>query len=85
MKATIEKLGYFLFILVIALSASTALFGKPNEKFTKTVSKSFASTPQTVSYTHLDVYKRQQLPASIAKIDSISAATSASVISMLIS
>lgn len=47
MKATIEKLGYFLIILVIALSANTALFGKPNEKFTKTVSKAFASTPQT--------------------------------------
>jgi len=52
MKATIGKLGYILLTMVIAFSASTALYGKPNEKYTKTVSKSFPSTPQT--YLRLD-------------------------------
>lgn len=47
MKATFGKLGYFLLLMAISLSVSTTLFGKPNEKYTKTVSKSFAATPQT--------------------------------------
>ncbi|SDB83511.1 DUF4097 family beta strand repeat-containing protein [Williamwhitmania taraxaci] len=47
MKANFSKLGYFILLTVIALSASTTSFGKPNEKYTKTVSKSFAATPQT--------------------------------------
>lgn len=47
MKAIFGKYGYALLLMVIALSASTTLLAKPSEKFSKTVSKSFASTPET--------------------------------------
>ena len=52
MKATFGKLGYIILLTVIALSASSSLSGKPNEKYTKTVSKSFPATPQ--SYLRLE-------------------------------